>query len=258
MEAAACLRHVKRRKAMAVEMTRIPIIPNRVISKYVSVGRPNLRLVDNSKVISSKISFQASMEKAMLSQKYWDELLEKLRKGGGGGGGGDTRFDRVAVSMQLMNFLSDKTIQAMLRNFTGEILNLTGNPSGQIQNTNQNPLANVIQRIVSMISLGMTNAFVLIIRRDVPSARLYTVLTQLPVLIGILSFQLNKLKEILEEDLKEFIKKLDVKEKIRKIKAIVLDFFVEMKEELLSSVKRITSELKMYLSEIYSSFQYSK
>ena len=181
---------------MAVEMTRTPIIPNRVISKYVSVGRPNLRLVDNSKVISSKISFQASMEKAMLSQKYWNDLLEKLRKGGGGGGG-DTRFDRVAVSMQLMNFLSDKTIQAMLRNFTGEILNITGNISGQIQNASQNPLANVIQRIGSMISLSMTNVILFIVRRDVPSAHLYTVSTQLSSLIGILSFQLNKLKEIL-------------------------------------------------------------
>ena len=221
---------------MAVEMTRTPIIPNRVISKYVSVGRPNLRLIDNSKVISSKIAFQASMEKAVLSQKYWNDLLEKLRKGGGGGGGGDTRFDRVAVSMQLMNFLSDKTIQAMLRNFTGEILNITGNISGQIQNASQNLLVKAIQKIGSMISLSMTNVISFIIHRDMPSARLYVVSTQLSLLIGILSFQLNKLKEILEEDLKEFIKKLDVKEKIRKIKTAVLDFFVEiisrMKQEL--------------------------
>ena len=55
--------------------------------------------------ISSKIAQQAAMERALLNQKYWDELLEKLRKmGGGGGGGGDSRFDRVVVSMQLMNF----------------------------------------------------------------------------------------------------------------------------------------------------------
>ena len=118
-----------------------------------------------------------------------------------------------------------------------EILNITGNISAQIQNASQNPLANVIQRIGSMLSLSMTNVISFIVRTDTPPARLYSAVTQMISSLALaLSFQLNKLKEILEEDLKGFIKKLDVKEKIRKIKTAVLDFFVEiisgMKQEL--------------------------
>gem|GEM_PF-2353762 len=220
---------------MAVEMTRTPIIFRRGIQQYANLGKPNLRLLDNSKIISSKIAFQASMEKAMLSQQYWNELLEKLRKGGGGGGGGSS-FDRVTVSMQLMNFLSDKTIQAMLRNFTDEILNIN-NVFGQIQNTNQNPLANVIQRIGSIVFLGLTNAILLIARIDTPMGRLYAVVTQAISSFALaFAFQLNKLKEILEEDLKEFIKKLDV-----------LYVFVEMKKEIVNVVEWLKSAALLHI-----------
>ena len=72
---------------------------------------------------SSRIAFEASMQRAMQNQKYWDELLDKLRKSGGGGGGSDKRFDRIAVSMMLTNFLSNKNLQAILRNVRNEFMN---------------------------------------------------------------------------------------------------------------------------------------
>ena len=224
---------------MAVELIRAPQVSYKSVGAIQRYTKPNLRLVSNNQSQSNaaKAAFTAGMERAQLSQKYWDELLEKLRKAGGGGGGGnDNRFDRIAVSMMLSNFLSGKTIQAMLRNFSGELFSLNKIPN-QINNSNQIQMGNIIQAIGNIISNSITNTISLIVRRDPPSGRLYTVSNILPTLIGILSFQLNKLKEILEEDLKEFIKKLDVKEKMKLIKTFVLDFFVELEENILSIIE---------------------
>ena len=222
---------------MAVELTISRSLPRQASTPQTK--RPNLKLISNNQLQTnaSKAAFNTSMERAELSQKYWEELLEKLRRAGGGGGGGnDKRFDRIAVSMMLSNFLSNKTIQAMLRNFGVELFSLNKIPN-QINNVNKNVFITVIQNIGTVILNGVTNIMSLIVRRDAPTVRLYTISTQLFSLIGILSFQLNKLKEILEEDLKEFIKKLDVKEKMKKIQTFILDFFVEMKDTLFSVIE---------------------
>ena len=232
---------------MAVELSRSSI--SRDTIWYVQSNnsprsyskRPNLKLVSNNQLQASKAAFNTSMERAHLNQQYWDELLEKLRKSGGGGGGSgnDKSFDRVAVSMMLSNFLSNKTIQAMLRNFGVELFGSNQN-SNQTNNANRNVIPNIIQSIGKFILNSVTNTISLIVRRNTPPERLYN---QLSTLIGLLSFQLNKLKEILEEDLKEFIKKLDVKEKIKKIKTFVLDFFIEMKKEIVDVVDLLRSKI---------------
>ena len=234
---------------MAVELTKSFQTSRDLPRQILPRTRANLRLVVNNQLQTnaSKAAFNASMERAELSQKYWEELLEKLRRAGGGGGGNDKKFDRIAVSMMLSNFLSNKTIQAMLRNFGVELFSLNKIPN-QINNTNQNVFINAIQNIGEMILNSITNALSLIVRRDAPLGHLYTALKVLPALIGSLSFQLNKLKEILEEDLKEFIKKLDVKEKIKKIKTFVLDFFVEMKDTLLNVIEFVKSNLFFQLN----------
>ncbi|MBI3590293.1 MAG: hypothetical protein HY094_02805 [Candidatus Melainabacteria bacterium] len=238
---------------MAVQLTRSPVIPYQVIRRGLpwQTPRTNLKLVssdslDRSRAIASKIAFNASMEKAMLSQQYWDELLEKLRKGGGGGGGSKS-FDRVTVSMMLTNFLSNKTIQAMLRNFTGDSLDIKNNNLNQLHLTNQGVYVNIIQKISNMVLNSVTGFISLIVRRYIPTMRLSVFSNQLSLLIGLLSFQLNKLKEVLEENLKEMIKKLDIKEKIRKVKAALTDFFVELKENLLSAV----DEFKFFLKFLF-------
>jgi len=238
---------------MAVEMIRTPVIPYKSFLQQAPTGRPNLRLIDNSKSIASRIAFQVSREKAMVNQQYWEELLEKLRKGGGGGGGSSKRFDRVAVSMQLMSFLSNKTIQAMLRNFTDNFLGQSNNLSNQLQILNQNQFANFVQRIGSMLSIGLTNAMSFVPRIDAPLGRLYGAVTQGLLLFALaFSFQLNKLKEILEEDLKEILKKLDIKEKIRKMKSVLFDFFVEMKEEVQFIIDSIKSTFFRYFNKLSS------
>ena len=252
---------------MAVELIRSPQVSrgmpwqaqvNNSTKSYSYSKRPNLKLVLNNQLQAnaSKAAFNAQMERASLSQKYWEEILEKLRKAGGGGGGGnDKSFDRIAVSMMLSNFLSSKTIQAMLRNFGVELFDLN-KISNQIKNTNQNVFISVIQNIGKVILNHLTNALSLIVRKDTPMGRLYTTSNQLSSLIGALSFQLNKLKEILENDLKEAIKKLDVKEKLKKVKTFMLDFFVEMKDDLLLTLKSFTEriffpQLKQEFHELY-------
>lgn len=153
---------------------------------------------------------QAYIDKALLEKKYWDDLLEKLRKSGGGGGGSDPRFDRIAVSMQLSNFLSNKQIKAIFNNFTKEFLTLANNILNQIQSSNKNVFVSDLQKIGKMFLNGLQNVISFIIRRDVATLRLYNASQHLLSLIGVLSFQLNKLKKILEKDLKELIGKLNL------------------------------------------------
>ena len=204
----------------------------------------HLRLVrnnDQSQVLASKIAFQANMERSLLNQKYWDELLEKLRKmGGGGGGRNDTRFDRIAVSMQLMSFLSNKTIQAIIENFNKEFLKLMNNISNHLQSTNQNVFVASLQKFGKAIFNGFANIISLIIRRNAPLTRLYDAIPQLLSFVGMLSFQLNKLKELM--------KKLDIKGKLKKIKNVILDFFVEMKEEVLNMVDSLLRIFKFHVT----------
>ena len=226
---------------MAVELIRSQIAYKPVRSLTYQPVKGHLKLVSNNQlhINASKAALNASMERAQLNQKYWEELLEKLRRAGGGGGGDDKRFDRLAVSMMLSTFLSNKAIQAMLRNFGVELFGSNQNLN-QTNDANHNIFINVIQNIGKFI-------FGIVIGRSLPwqvsTATIKLLSNNLIGILGTLSFQLNKLKEILEEDLKEFVKKLDVKEKMKKIQTFVLDLFVEMKEELLSVIEFIKSSL---------------
>ena len=200
--------------------------------------------------IASKIAFQASMEKAQLNQQYWDELLKKLRRSGGGGS--DPKFDRIKVSMQLMNFLSNKNIQAMLRNFNFEFLKLPSNSFNPHHGINQNVFVLGLQKFSNVIFNNITNMILLIVRRDAPLGRLYGAANRLVFGIESFIFQFNKLKEILEQEFKETIRKLDVKEELKKIKTVILDFFVEMREEVLG----VTDFLKLQVKNRKNSTDY--
>ena len=233
---------------MAVELAR-PIIPstNTGNRKGALAGRPNspnLKLIDTGRSIASKIAFEASMQRAQLNQKYWDDILQKLRKAGGGGGG--SRFDRIIVSMQLMNFLSNKTIQAMLRNFKIDLPNLKNDFSSPNNDANKNIIRNIIQSI----RRSVLNILIVAgrgVSRHTPTDWIKSKLN-LQGILGILSFQLNKLKELLEEDLKESIKKLDVKEKLKRIKTIAMDIFATIQSELVETI----GELKSIIKRIFS------
>ena len=217
---------------MAVELARSTYQPIRRGSFQNTSGKPNLKLIDTGKAIASKIAFEASMQKAQLNQAYWDELLEKLRKSGGGGGGGSS-FDKIATSMRFMNFLSDKTIQAMLRNFTSDFTKAFDGLVNNTQTQNQNVIINIVHSIGKSI-IGILN-----IGRGLPwqtSTAMKSISNLIPILAQIFSFQLNKLKEVLEENLKELIKKLDVKEKFKLIKTKFADVLVILENKLMGII----------------------
>lgn len=195
--------------------------------------------------LASKIAFEAQMEKSLLNKKYWDELLEKLRKSGGGGGGYDKRFDQIAVSMMLTNFLRNKVVQAMMRNLNNEFLRLFGNLDKFMQQDIFNGLISNFQTVGKTILQRVTNLISLIIRRDVALLHLYKASTQLSSLIGILSFQLNKLKEFIEEHLKKIIR--NVKKKIKNIQTALTNFFIELEEKIINGIGFLKGYVEKYL-----------
>ncbi len=244
---------------MAVELSRVSAAGYKPISGTVSqprIGRANLTLVSSNQpqTNASKAALNASMERAQSNQQYWEDLLEKLRRAGGGGGGDDKRFDRIGVSMMLSNLLNKKIIEAMLRNFGVELFGLN-NTSDQINNTGQNISGKIIY-IFSDFVLNIVNPFIGIIAKNLGVQNIPKISLALSSFVAVLSFQMNKLKEILEEALKEFIKKLDVKEKMRKVKAALTDFFVEMKDTLFTMSRFFTEkifslQLKQASHELY-------
>ena len=239
---------------MTIQLSRTLALNYQPVNGYSThTGKINLRFIssnklDQSRAVAAKSAFNTSLERALLSQKYWNELLEKLRKGGGGSG--SSSFDRVTVSMQLMNFLSNKIIQAILRNFSGELVNLGNNFTNYANDLNQNIFSSIAKNISTFIFNGLSFSMLNLTRnlsfQSIPKA----VTNFTHQLAGILSFQLTKLKEILEEKLNETIRKLDVKEKIKQLKAVGLDLFLELREELLELVNSVT----FYLGNITEKF----
>lgn len=213
-------------------------------SNYVSnasFSKDSINSVSNTmKQSFSNYSSKAAFDRSFSEKKYWDELLEKLRKGGGGGGGSDSKFDRIAVSMMLTNFLNNKTIQAMLRNFNEALFNSHINNANNSQKTNANYDFATIQKFVfSVLNFAGIKPNNISNTINNLAKQLVNLTNQIFSLLSGLSLQLNKLQEVLEEKIKELIRKLDLKEKLKKIKATILDFFVDLKDELLLSINEI-------------------
>ena len=192
---------------------------------------------NNVQAKGAETALKASLERARLNNEYWEKLLEKLRKSGGGGGDSKS-FDRITVSMMLSNFLSKKAALNLFRNFTSERSDLNNLPQF-IDTGKQISFDNVVKVIGKLASPFIFSAGLLL---KIPVVISQRITAQIISLLGILSFQLNKLKEVLEEDLKESVKKLDVREKIKTAKSELLDFFIEIKEWLLNSVRLVLSK----------------
>ena len=236
---------------MAVELARSPQVVYKPVSRQtgrVSTRRANLRLVslknlDKSRTVTQDNAFRAAMERALLNQKYWDELLEKLRKSGGGGGG-NKRFDKIAVSMMLTNFLNNKTILAMMRNFSFALLKLENNIGRLGTSTNQSLVSSFLSKFTQQAkSVFMNLSMPLRVLNRTVLQTVTHLSTSLLTFAGALSAQINKLKETLMEELNELLKKLDVKGKTKKLQAMLSDFFVELKGYV-KNILQIFSTLK--------------
>lgn len=198
--------------------------------------RGNLHVINNNsdiaKSIVSQAAFQASLERMILQKKIWEDFLDKLRKGGGGGGS-MRRLDRIAVSFMLMNYLSDKAIKAMLENLNLEFLKSQSMQNSGLVGTLR---ATSLLNATSVLRVTSVQFIIALIKnsgiQNIPKAFL-AVKLQLSGLLAAFSFQLNKLKEVIEEELKEAIRKLDVKEKMKKIKERLADLFAGFKSYVL-------------------------
>ena len=197
-----------------------------------------LILKNNVQSKGAEAAFKASLEQSRLNNEYWEKLLEKLRKSGGGGSGDNKNFDRIAVSMILSNFLSKKAALHLFRNFTSERFDLNNMPQF-IDTGKQISFDNIVKIIGKLVSPFILSTGLLL---KAPVAISQKITTQMLSLLSILSFQLNKLKEILEEDLKESVRKLDIKTKLKEIKTELLDFFVEIKESVFNFVGLVLSK----------------
>src|SRR3989338_145325 len=153
--------------------------------------------------ISSKVSQETALLKALENKKYWDELLEKLRKSGGGGGN-DSRFDRIAVSMMLSNFLTNKMLLALMRNLKigfGNILANTPDPKAKNLKTQ---FINFVSTTYKMFTSTLGSMQILFTRFTSTNMIQKTV-RLFNEIAGIVSFQMNKLKEIIDEKIKTFL-----------------------------------------------------
>jgi hypothetical protein len=231
---------------MAIQLTKIPMAVYKPITVNQTRTRTysgNVVAFDRSRESASKVAFKATLDKAQISQKFWDDLLEKLRKAGGGGGGGS--FDRIKVSMQLMDFISNKMIRALLENMKMGIP-LPENIS-QNQVKNQNPVS-VFLQVVTNNLMKMVTLFAS--GKDLPLASLYNRLTQnltkgVESLFIAFSLQMNKLKETL----KKANIKAKLKAAINRGFTVLFDFFVEMKEEVKNIIYFVKNFLNLEVSD---------
>lgn len=197
--------------------------------------RTNLSAINSKGILQFKASdaaLKASLERTKLNNDYWEKLLEKLRKSGGGGSGNNKSFDRIAVSMMLSNFISKKAALNLFRNFTSEKFALDTTVKF-FDSRKQDSFDNFIKIVGKFIAPQILSVGLLL---KVPVLISQKLTTQLISILGILSFQLNKLKEILEEDLKESIRKLDVKTKLKEVKTTLTNAVVSLKEGFLEAI----------------------
>lgn len=227
---------------MAVQLAKSPQVTYTPVNRgFVSRSnfRSNVVSFDKSRESASKAAFNAAMQRAQTSQQYWNDLLEKLRKSGGGGGGG-SRFDRVTVSMQLMDFITKKMIAAMMGSLKTESLKGEA-PTVHIDNKN------IISNILSMLPQNIKNIFIPVFANFNSQMKNISSMTTKMVsnILVAFSAQINKFKELIEKDLKDILEKLNIKGKLKKVQTILFDFFVEMKEEIKNTINLIKNFLNL-------------
>ena len=187
--------------------------------------------LDNLKKASQETAFKVLLEKTGLSNKLWADYLEKLRKAGGGGGS-DSKFDRIAVSMMLSNFLSNKQIRELINNLTREFVSVCENLFDKNPQLNINfllPLKQITKLGINILS-NLSNALFNKNLLNVLNINLKNFSLLVLGFLVMASSSFHKLKEIIEEELRKAIKKTKIKNKLNKIEGLICNFVVDLKE----------------------------
>lgn len=204
--------------------------------QVIATTRSSFQRFGFANYIASKEAYKASFENMM--QRITQERIDDERKRKMGGGGGSIRrFDRIAVSMMLSNFLSNKTIQAMINNMNSIFLK-TQDLNNLLRRLADNKFINSSIKWISIAFSGINNfivglksklGFESILKQSLPFIK------ELNKFAQAFSFHLNKFKKILKDDMKEKIKKLNIKNKVLKVLETVFDFIVDVKEDIFKS-----------------------
>jgi hypothetical protein len=212
---------------------------------------PGLSNMEKIKSISSKVSQETTLLKALENKKFWDELLEKLRKSGGGGGN-DSRFDRIAVSMMLSNFLTNKMILALMRNLRINPENILSSVIKTESKSSNHFFINFASS-VHKIFVSPFGSIQTSLIRFTNTNTIQKTIKLFNEIAGILSFQLNRLKEATSKKIKSNLKKIK-ESTVTFIESIINEAIYYM--EFLG--RTIEQNLSMLLREIPSSFNQNR
>lgn len=210
------------------------------------------KVVQFGRSVASKDANKAAFESYM-ARMIQEKIEDEKRKRQGGGGGGLREFDRIAVSLMLTNFLSSKTILAMINNFNKDFMKAQDSSKLFNDLTSKSPLFSSLAKLsfsfVSMISVVIGNIGKAVGIQSVPKM-VNQLNMQLGALAGAFIGNLKKMKESLEKEIREKLRKLGIKDKLLKVKEAVFDFIVEMKEEVEQTLEMLKSYAKMYANKI--------
>lgn len=211
-----------------------------------------VKQLDFGKEIAKDIAFGAMMQKVRQENLIRALEEERKRKAGGGGGGSSRKFDRVTVSMALMNFLSDKQIKAMIQNMDKALLQAEAKTSTNVDLSQLPILKNVLSIIskpVSVIVSSLLNIARGLIAKTVSLSKQLTI----PIisLAQAVSLKLGVLKDSLNE-LKEKLSKLNIKSKLKKLGVLVVEFIDEIKDTFSEVYSFFNDVVKQSLRESLS------
>ena len=196
----------------------------------------------SSKLISENETFKAMLERILLQRKQWEEFLERLRKSGGGGGNLKT-IDRIAVSFMLSSFLNNKIMKALIEHFNFEFLKQLMSQAKKNEINIPVLVFTVLLKILTGSKAQNTNSNII---TKTLTGSISQLKKEILTLAIAFAFQLNKLKDILQEDFRQTLKKISIRKRLLEFKEVFAEILMEIKDEVLN-ILELFKDLVMFL-----------
>lgn len=209
-----------------------------------SINQPGIKFSYQEAI--QKNTQKASFEKFM-SRISLERTEDEKRKKAGGGGGSSMRFDRLLVSLMLTNFLTNKQILALLESLNLKMLQqdifMETYKSGKLNFKKVFSTQQFSNQIISFTN-GLLYGIQHIKAGLISSNKMLGEYGK--AFIIALSFQLNKAKEVLIEEFKERIKKVNFKGLLKMLKNNVI---FESFESFISEIQYVFKALNIFFFE---------